>query len=85
MLDELEDYEEIIEYPSRQSIRAVITQSPEFSYENSGWRWRPVPGAAEAFRRRVVLGDLAADALGRSNDLGALADAVGSAIRELLS
>jgi len=82
-------YDELVKvqghYPGRQSIRAVLTQSPEFSYENSGWRWLPVPGAAETFRRRVVLGDLTAAAPGRGNDLGALADAVGSAIRELLS
>lgn len=82
-------YDELVKaqghHPNRSSIRAVLAQSPEFFYQDSGWQWRAVPGAAEAFRRRVVMGELAAGAAGRGNDLGALADAVGLAIRKLIS
>jgi hypothetical protein len=82
-------YDELVKvqghHPSRSSIRAVLTQSPEFFHQDSGWHWRAVPGAAEVFRRRVVLGELSAGAPGRGDDLGALADAVNLAIRELLS
>jgi hypothetical protein len=71
--------------PSRSSIRCVLSQSPEFFWEKSLWKWRSVGDAAEVFRRRLVLTEVSDHSRGRIGDLGSLADAVGVAIRELLS
>jgi hypothetical protein len=71
--------------PSRSSIRAVLSQSPEFFYQDSGWHWRSVEGAAEVFRRRLVLTSLATGSQMPLDDLGTLADAVAARIREIVS
>jgi hypothetical protein len=70
---------------SRGSIRAVLSQSPEFVCQNSVWKWRDVEGAATDFRRRLVLADLAANANANLEDLGSVAEAVAQKIRETLA
>ena len=56
-------YERIVvrqnHHPSRASIRAVLSQSPEFFCNESLWKWREIDGAANEFRKRLVLADLA--------------------------
>ena len=44
--------------PSRASIRAVLSASPEFAMRGNSWRWRSVPDAARSFRRTMVLSSL---------------------------
>jgi hypothetical protein len=70
---------------SRGSIRAVLSQSPEFVCQNSVWKWRAMASAASTFRRRMVLADLAANSNTDVNDLGSVAEAVAKKIRETLA
>src|SRR6266446_2815475 len=44
--------------PSRASIRAVLSASPEFAMHGNSWRWQSVPDAARSFRRTMVLSSL---------------------------
>jgi hypothetical protein len=82
-------YEELVKlqghHPSRSSIRAVLTQSPEFLFKDSAWHWRAIPEAAEIFRRRVVWGSISAHSREHLQDLGLLADEIGKTLRELLN
>ena len=71
--------------PSRSSIRTVLSQSPEFFFQNSFWRWREVDGASKEFRRRIILADLLANSTATLNDLGSLADAIAKKILETVS
>lgn len=66
---------------SRGSIRAVLSQSPEFVCQNSLWTWRAVETAATDFRRRMVLADLMANSNANLTDLGSMAEAVAGRIR----
>jgi hypothetical protein len=82
-------YERLVELqehePSRTSIKATLSQSPEFFYQDSSWHWRSVEGAGEVFRRRLVLTSLANGSQRDLADLGSLADAVASRIRDIVS
>ena len=44
--------------PSRASIRAVLSASPEFAMRGNSWRWQSVPDAARSFRRTMVLSSI---------------------------
>lgn len=69
---------------NRGSIRAVLSQSPEFVCKDSVWQWHEVKDAATEFRRRIVLADLAASSKTDLNDLASVAEAVAEKIRETL-
>ena len=59
--------------PSRASIRAVLSASPEFAMCGSSWRWQSVPGVARSFRRTMVLSSIGDDINTTTPDLRSLA------------
>ena len=59
--------------PSRATIRAVLSASPEFELHDNSWKWRPVPEAARRLRRTIVLSGLGLDAGVSKLDLRTLA------------
>src|SRR5215510_1785328 len=61
--------------PSRASIRAVLSASPEFAIRGNLWRWQSVPDAARSFRRTMVLSSLVRDTNSATLNLHSLAHA----------
>src|SRR5262249_37296722 len=61
--------------PSRASIRAVLSASPEFAMQGNSWRWQSVPDAARSFRRTMVLSSLVRDTNTATLNLHSLAHA----------
>jgi hypothetical protein len=61
--------------PNRDSIRAVLSVSPEFLVRGHAWEWRSSPSADRAFRRATVLAQLGLDPNEPGVDLARLADA----------
>ena len=59
--------------PSRSSIRAVLSASPEFAMRGNSWRWQSVPDAARSFRRTIVLSSIGGDINTTTPDLHSLA------------
>src|SRR4030095_1860084 len=42
-------------FPSRASVRAILHQSPEFTFEDHCWKWRFTAQAERVFREKVVI------------------------------
>ena len=61
--------------PSRASIRAVLSASPEFAMHGNSWRWQSVPDATRSFRRTMVLSSLGRDTNTANLNLHSLAHA----------
>jgi SOS-response transcriptional repressor LexA len=61
--------------PSRASIRAVLSASPEFAMRGNSWRWQSVHDAARSFRRTMVLSSLVCDTNTATPNLHSLAHA----------
>jgi SOS-response transcriptional repressor LexA len=59
--------------PSRASIRAVLSASPEFAMHGNSWRWQSVPDSARSFRRTMVLSSIGHDINTVTPDLHSLA------------
>lgn len=72
-------------WPGAPTLRAVLSQSPEFVSENGVWKWVPAAGAEGEFRRSLTITDLSASAGRPTRGLRDVAAAVSSRVRELMS
>jgi len=61
--------------PSRHSLRAILSASPDFMVSGKTWEWHETAGADRSFRRAVVLSSLGLDPNAESLDVAQLAQA----------
>lgn len=71
--------------PSRSSIRTILAQVPEFDWRDGAWHWQEFATAAQALRRCLLGGEIAATSSEKKTALKNLSDMTTLRVSEILA